>query len=84
MNFNEFLDAIIIKMKNNNSIKEIFELAVKNHQKSNFEKAEKFYKELIYLEEENAAHYRGVARALIQQGKQAEAQRYFDKSKKYD
>jgi tetratricopeptide (TPR) repeat protein len=47
-------------------------------------KAEKFYKELIYLEEENAAHYRGVARALIQQGKQAEAQRYFDKSKKYD
>ena len=47
-------------------------------------KAEKFYKELIYLQPENAAYYRGIARALIQQGKQAEAQRYFDKSKKYD
>ena len=47
-------------------------------------KAEKFYKELIYLQPENAAYYRGIARALIQQGKQAEAQRYFAKSKKYD
>ncbi len=46
-------------------------------------KAEKFYKELIYLEPENAAHYRGIARVLLQQGKQDQAQRYFEKSKKY-
>ncbi|MBC8322184.1 MAG: hypothetical protein H8E70_01290, partial [Candidatus Marinimicrobia bacterium] len=47
-------------------------------------KAEKFYKELIYLEPENAAHYRGIARVLLQQGKQDQAQRYFEKSKKYE
>ncbi|MFQ6678364.1 MAG: tetratricopeptide repeat protein [Fidelibacterota bacterium] len=47
-------------------------------------KAEKFYKELIYLEPENASHYRGIARVLLQQGKQDQAQRYFNKSKKYE
>lgn len=47
-------------------------------------KAEKFYKELIYLQPEVASHYRGMARVLIQQGKQDEASRYFEKSKKYD
>ena len=47
-------------------------------------KAEKFYKELIYLEPDNAAHYRGIARVLLQQGKQDQAQRYFQKSKKYE
>ncbi len=47
-------------------------------------KAEKFYKELIFLEPENAAHYRGIARVLLQQGKQDQAQRYFEKSKKYE
>ncbi len=31
-------------------------------------KAEKFYKELIYLEPENAAHYRGIARVLLPPG----------------
>ena len=47
-------------------------------------KAEKFYKELIYLDPENANHYRGISRVLLQQGKQQEAKRYFEKSKKYD
>ncbi len=47
-------------------------------------KAEKFYKELIYLEPENPLHYRGIARVLLQQGKQDQAQRYYDKSKKYE
>ena len=47
-------------------------------------KAEKFHKELIYLEPEVASHYRGMARVLLQQGKQEEATRFFEKSKKYD
>lgn len=47
-------------------------------------KAEKFYKELIFLEPENAAHYRGIARVLLQQGKQDQAQRYFEKSKRFE
>lgn len=47
-------------------------------------KAEKFYKELIYLQPEVASHYRGISRVLLQQGKQDEAQRYFEKSKKFD
>ncbi|HJL73919.1 MAG TPA: tetratricopeptide repeat protein [Candidatus Marinimicrobia bacterium] len=47
-------------------------------------KAEKFYKQLIYLEPEVATHYRGIARVLLQQGRQDEAQRYFQKSKKYE
>ncbi len=47
-------------------------------------KAEKFYKELIFLEPENASHYRGIARVLLQQGKQDQAQRYFEKSKRFE
>jgi len=46
--------------------------------------AEKWYKEAIYLDPENASHYRSMARVLIKQGKTDEAQRYYDKSKKYD
>lgn len=45
-------------------------------------KAEKFYKELIFIDPENPDHYRGMARVLIQQGKPEEATRYFEKSKK--
>jgi tetratricopeptide (TPR) repeat protein len=44
-------------------------------------RAERFYKELISLDPENPAHYRGVARVLIRQGKPDEAQSYFEKSK---
>ena len=47
-------------------------------------RAEKWYKEAIYLDPENPSHYRSMARVLIKQGKADEAQRYYDKSKKYE
>jgi len=49
-----------------------------------WELAEKWYREAIYLAPENASHYRAMARVLIKQGKTDEAQRFFDKSKRYE
>ncbi len=45
-------------------------------------RAEKFYKELIYIDPDNPEYYRAMARVLLRQGKTDEAQRYFEKSKK--
>jgi tetratricopeptide (TPR) repeat protein len=45
-------------------------------------RAEKFYKELIYLDPDNPEHYRGMARVLIRQGRSEEAQYYYEKSKR--
>ncbi len=44
-------------MKNNSSIKEIFELAIKNHKKSNFDKAEKFYNKILKI---NPNHFESI------------------------
>ena len=44
-------------MKNISSIKEIFELAIKNHQKSNFDKAEKFYNKILQI---NPNHFESI------------------------
>jgi len=45
-------------------------------------RAEKFYKELIYIDPDNPEYYRAMARVLLHQGKADEAQRYFEKSKR--
>ena len=47
-------------------------------------RASKFYRELIALEPDNPAHYKGMARVLIKQGDMDGATRYFEKSKKLD
>ncbi len=69
---------------NPNDVEAILGMAQTFESNEKWRKAEKFYKELIYLEPENASHYRGIARVLLQQGKQDQAQRYFTKSKKYE
>lgn len=69
---------------NPNDVEAIVGMAQTFESNEKWRKAEKFYKELIYLEPEVASHYRGIARVLLQQGKQDEATRYFEKSKKYD
>ena len=69
---------------NPNDVEAILGMAQTFESNERWRKAEKFYKELIYLEPENPLHYRGIARVLLQQGKQNQAQRYFDKSKKYE
>lgn len=45
-------------------------------------RASKFYRELITLEPENPAHYKGMARVLMKQGDPEGATRYFEKAKK--
>ncbi len=46
--------------------------------------AEKWYKEAIFLDPENASHYRSMARVLIKQGKTDDATRYYEKSKRFE
>lgn len=43
-------------------------------------KAEKFYKELIFLDPDNPDHFKGLARVLLHQERKDEAQHYYDKS----
>ena len=44
-------------------------------------RASKFYRELISLDPENPEHYKGMARALINQGDPEGATRYLQKAK---
>ena len=44
-------------------------------------RAEKFYRELIFLEPDNSKHYRGMSRVLLRQGKKDESDYYLNKSK---
>ena len=44
-------------------------------------RASKFYRELIQLDPENPAHYRGMARVLMRQGDKDGAEKYFAKAK---
>ncbi|NQV37139.1 MAG: tetratricopeptide repeat protein [Candidatus Marinimicrobia bacterium] len=48
----------------------------------NWRRAEKWYKEAIFLEPDNPTHYRRIAIVLINQGLPDEANRYLEKSKK--
>jgi len=44
-------------------------------------RAEKFYRELIFLEPNNSKHYRGMSRVLLRQGKKDQSDYYLNKSK---
>jgi len=55
-------------------IAQVFENAEK------WSKAERFYKNLIEVDPDNPNHYKGMARVLLRQGEQEEAQYYYEKS----
>lgn len=44
-------------------------------------RAEKYYKELIFIDPDNPNHYKGMARVLLKQGKVDEANHYYQKGK---
>ena len=56
-------------------IAQVFENAEKWRQ------AERFYKQLIAIDPDTPSHYKGMARVLLRQGEQEEAQYYYEKSK---
>ncbi|MFQ6604764.1 MAG: tetratricopeptide repeat protein [Fidelibacterota bacterium] len=67
---------------NPDDVESLVGIAQTFEQAEKWKKAEKYYKELVYLEPDNPEHYRSMARVLIKQGRPEEATRYFEKSKK--
>ncbi len=74
-----FLTALDL---NPNDIEAIVGMAQVFESAEKWRQAEKFFKQLIEIDPDNPNHYKGMARVLLRQGNQDDAQYYYDKSKK--
>ncbi len=75
LNFQQVMDLCPDDVEAIVGIAQTYENAEKWHQ------AERVYKELIILDPDNPSHYKGIARVLLRQGNQEDAEYYYEKSK---